>query len=153
MVDTQTPISKVKLGNQEIPLQLLGGRYNIKVIENEDGTQSFEIADAEGDGVDEALTVASAKKCEIALVGANTVANPVMALEYFGYTAPYPNLTIIALDALSANNEFGYFTSQQDSNGVRWWRMRDGAINWPSTFNNSWDTRLVAGSRYLVIEW
>lgn len=100
------------------------------------------------------INVASAVKTKIVTVGANSVTNSVAALEYFGYAAPFPNLTIIALDAFTVNNEFGFFVSQDGySSGQRWWRWRDNAINWPNTFNTSWDTRLVEGKKYLIIEW
>ena len=101
------------------------------------------------------LSVAAASKAEIVTIGANSVTNPVAALEYFGYAAPFPNLTIIALDPLTADAELGYFASRSTSGStpMGWWRWRNSAINWPSTFNTSWDTRLVEGKKYLVIEW
>lgn len=113
-----------------------------------------QMADAIGRISGSGLSVDGASKAEIVTVGANSVTNPVAALEYFGYAAPFPNLTIIALDPLTADAEFGYFASRSSNlSPMGWWRWRNNAINWPNTFNTSWDTRLVEGSKYLVIEW
>lgn len=114
-----------------------------------------QMADAIGRISGGGLTVAGASRTEIVTVGANSVTTPVSALEYFGYAAPFPNLTIIALDPFTADAELGYFASRSTSGStpMGWWRWRNNAINWPNTFNTSWDTRLVEGKKYLVIEW
>lgn len=99
------------------------------------------------------IDVKSAVRCEIVTVGANTVSNPVDAVSYFGQSSPYKGFAIILLDSPTTQNQLGAVMSKPSATTLFWWRWRDNELNWPSTFNNTWDTRLVEDSEYLVLEW
>lgn len=126
----------------------------ISAVNGEVSEQSTKIADIlealegkAGGGID----VKSATRCEIVTIGTNTVANPVDALSYFGYSSPYAGFAVILLDTPTTQNQLGVVMSKPSATALFWWRWRDNSKNWPSSFNNSWDTRLVEGSKYLVI--
>lgn len=109
----------------------------------------------EGSG---SISVPAATSCEIITIGANTVSNPIEALAFFGYTAPYKNIAIVLLDTPTIQNQFGFVvvkkgTTSSGISSTPWWRWRDNAVVWPNTFSTAWDAKLVENSKYLVIEW
>lgn len=119
-----------------------------------DGMAEAIAAIPSGGGID----VKSATRCEIITIGANTVSNPIEALEFFGYTAPYDGIAIVLLDTPTTQNQFGFSvikkgTTSSGVNSTPWWRWRDNAVVWPNTFSTAWDAKLVENSKYLVIEW
>lgn len=99
------------------------------------------------------IDVKSAARCEIVTVGANTVSNPVDAIGYFGQESPYKGFIIVLLDTPTIQNQLGAVMCKPSATAPYWWRWRDSSLNWPSSFNNTWDTRLVEDSKYLVLEW
>lgn len=98
------------------------------------------------------ISVDAASAIETVTIGANTVANPVSAVQYLGKSSYPKGCLIVLLDNVTVNNQIVFICLKPNAYGS-WCRYRDNAFNYPDTLNETWSAFIVEGTRYLIIEY